>query len=356
MWLFCGRVLDAQDEPRGVLVHAVRVGLLRLVFADDDVAVAAREVDVQLPVGLVVGMEGEAEQAALERPRVDLARDVQEWLAANARAGTQILMRPVCSTMKNRSVPSPASVMNTGRFSPPTRWSRAMLAGTPSAPAPAPTDSREPAAAPSGAGLALADPGTTRAASSSELPRMAQARRSSRGRAEDCGNGVARSFMARHARRRTGWLSIRQWWQARGAEIDRAHPVPTAGDIARGSGVPRRRGWRPRLPERGRGGAPRHPLRRHRRDAVRALDDRIPRPNRRGHACCRPEDTPLVRALQERKPTHQQLHITGIDGTDRSIEVTAFPLEGGRGRLIGAVAMFWERGNREWDVVSGAPS
>jgi PAS domain-containing protein len=57
-----------------------------------------------------------------------------------------------------------------------------------------------------------------------------------------------------------------------------------------------------------------------------------------------PEDTPLVRALQERKPTHQQLHITGIDGTDRSIEVTAFPLEGGRGRLIGAVAMFWERG------------
>ena len=58
-----------------------------------------------------------------------------------------------------------------------------------------------------------------------------------------------------------------------------------------------------------------------------------------------PEQTPLVRALRERRPTHQQLHITGIDGVDRSIEVTAFPLEGGRGRLIGAVAMFWEQGS-----------
>jgi PAS domain S-box-containing protein len=56
-----------------------------------------------------------------------------------------------------------------------------------------------------------------------------------------------------------------------------------------------------------------------------------------------PEDTPLVRALQKRSTTHQQLYITGNDGVDRSLEVTAFPLEGGRGRLIGAVAMFWEQ-------------
>lgn len=59
-----------------------------------------------------------------------------------------------------------------------------------------------------------------------------------------------------------------------------------------------------------------------------------------------PEGTPLVRALQERGPTHQQLVITGNDGVDRTLEVTAFPLEGGRGRLIGAVAMFWEPGER----------
>lgn len=59
-----------------------------------------------------------------------------------------------------------------------------------------------------------------------------------------------------------------------------------------------------------------------------------------------PEGTPLVRALHERGPTHQQLVITGNDGVDRTLEVTAFPLEGGRGRLIGAVAMFWEPGER----------
>jgi PAS domain-containing protein len=57
-----------------------------------------------------------------------------------------------------------------------------------------------------------------------------------------------------------------------------------------------------------------------------------------------PESTPLVRAIIERRPTHAPLRITGADGVERSIEVTAFPLEGGRGRLIGAVAMFWERG------------
>jgi PAS domain S-box-containing protein len=57
-----------------------------------------------------------------------------------------------------------------------------------------------------------------------------------------------------------------------------------------------------------------------------------------------PEETPLVKAILERHPTHQQLQITGVDGVDRSLEVTAFPLEGGRGRLIGAVAMFWEQG------------
>ena len=54
------------------------------------------------------------------------------------------------------------------------------------------------------------------------------------------------------------------------------------------------------------------------------------------------EDLPLVRALKERKPAHVPLVITGSDGVQRTIEITAFPLEGGRGRRIGAVAMFWE--------------
>jgi PAS domain S-box-containing protein len=52
---------------------------------------------------------------------------------------------------------------------------------------------------------------------------------------------------------------------------------------------------------------------------------------------------PLVRALTDRRPTHGPLVITGRDGQQHTIEITAFPLEGGRGRLIGAVAMFWEQ-------------
>lgn len=54
------------------------------------------------------------------------------------------------------------------------------------------------------------------------------------------------------------------------------------------------------------------------------------------------DDLPLVRAIVDRRPAHGPLQITGSDGTERAIEITAFPLEGGRGRLIGAVAMFWE--------------
>jgi PAS domain-containing protein len=52
---------------------------------------------------------------------------------------------------------------------------------------------------------------------------------------------------------------------------------------------------------------------------------------------------PLAQAVLHRRPAHGAMSITGSDGVARSIEVTAFPLEGGRGRLLGAVAMFWER-------------
>ena len=55
------------------------------------------------------------------------------------------------------------------------------------------------------------------------------------------------------------------------------------------------------------------------------------------------ESLPLVRAVTDRKPAHGPLVITGRDGRERTIEITAFPLEGGRGRLLGGVAMFWER-------------
>jgi len=54
------------------------------------------------------------------------------------------------------------------------------------------------------------------------------------------------------------------------------------------------------------------------------------------------DELPLVRALRTRTPAHGPLVITGSDGVERTIEVTAFPLEGGHERLLGAVAMFWE--------------
>jgi PAS domain-containing protein len=57
-----------------------------------------------------------------------------------------------------------------------------------------------------------------------------------------------------------------------------------------------------------------------------------------------PDTLPLVQAITLRRPAHGPLVITGNDGVERTIEITAFPLEGGRGRLIGAVAMFWESG------------
>jgi PAS domain-containing protein len=56
-----------------------------------------------------------------------------------------------------------------------------------------------------------------------------------------------------------------------------------------------------------------------------------------------PEQAPLVVALNERRPLNRRVWMRGFDGTDRQIEVTAFPLLGGGGHLIGAVAMFWAR-------------
>ena len=53
-------------------------------------------------------------------------------------------------------------------------------------------------------------------------------------------------------------------------------------------------------------------------------------------------ELPLVTAVRDRRPAHGSLVIHGADGVERTIAVTAFPLEGGRGRLLGGVAMFWE--------------
>jgi PAS domain-containing protein len=55
------------------------------------------------------------------------------------------------------------------------------------------------------------------------------------------------------------------------------------------------------------------------------------------------DDVPLVRALQQARPDNQRLILRGLDGIDRPIETTAFPLNRRDGTLVGGVAVFWER-------------
>ncbi len=58
-----------------------------------------------------------------------------------------------------------------------------------------------------------------------------------------------------------------------------------------------------------------------------------------------PADTVTSIALKERRPGHRPLRMRGLDGVWREIELTAFPLEGQGGRLLGAVVIFWETGD-----------
>src|SRR5262245_2299099 len=51
---------------------------------------------------------------------------------------------------------------------------------------------------------------------------------------------------------------------------------------------------------------------------------------------------PLMIAVRQGRPAHADFLIRGLDGVDRRIEVTAFPLVGVAGRRTGAIAIFWE--------------
>jgi PAS domain-containing protein len=55
-----------------------------------------------------------------------------------------------------------------------------------------------------------------------------------------------------------------------------------------------------------------------------------------------PESLPLVIALRERRPTHLDFWIRGLDGARRHLGVTALPIIGQAGRFLGAMALFWE--------------
>jgi PAS domain S-box-containing protein len=48
-------------------------------------------------------------------------------------------------------------------------------------------------------------------------------------------------------------------------------------------------------------------------------------------------------ALHERRPAHQELVITGLDGSEREIELTAFPLFAYGDEFLGVVLIFWPR-------------
>lgn len=53
---------------------------------------------------------------------------------------------------------------------------------------------------------------------------------------------------------------------------------------------------------------------------------------------------PLTVAHRESRPAHSRVRYQALDGTWRSVQVTAFPVEGQGGRHLGAMAIFWEAG------------
>jgi PAS domain-containing protein len=54
-----------------------------------------------------------------------------------------------------------------------------------------------------------------------------------------------------------------------------------------------------------------------------------------------PERRPTAIALNERRPAHDQVKVTGLDGVEREIAVTAFPLFARADEFVGMVAIFW---------------
>ena len=54
-----------------------------------------------------------------------------------------------------------------------------------------------------------------------------------------------------------------------------------------------------------------------------------------------PERRPAAIALNERRAAHERLKVTGLDGVEREIAVTAFPLFAHANEFVGMVAIFW---------------
>lgn len=53
------------------------------------------------------------------------------------------------------------------------------------------------------------------------------------------------------------------------------------------------------------------------------------------------ERRPTIIALKERRPAHDRVTVTGLDGGEREIAITAFPLFAHADEFVGMVAIFW---------------
>jgi PAS domain-containing protein len=55
-----------------------------------------------------------------------------------------------------------------------------------------------------------------------------------------------------------------------------------------------------------------------------------------------PEELPLMMALSKRRPVYKRLHLHGLDGVRRHLEVVSIPLVVLQGEFLGAASLYWE--------------
>jgi len=54
-----------------------------------------------------------------------------------------------------------------------------------------------------------------------------------------------------------------------------------------------------------------------------------------------PAKLPLVKTLNDALPHHKTFHILSLTGHNQKISVTSYPIIGRSGKMLGAVAIFW---------------
>jgi hypothetical protein len=55
-----------------------------------------------------------------------------------------------------------------------------------------------------------------------------------------------------------------------------------------------------------------------------------------------PENLPLMIAVTESRPNYGTRWIEGVDNVRRHIDVAAFPITNKTGKILGAMAIYWE--------------